>query len=182
MPVESGPGQYAGDRVYPLPEGWEAVPADALALATTQALRALEVGPAARRLRTYYDPASDYAGTTFLDVDPNETDAVGAADLWGVSTLSIPVHARQGRLLLDDPDIRAEVRRLLRDIPEDLPLTDLDQPAGTATAGSGRPLLEVMSDLQGRFRSLLSTDEKTSNHWVFAAKLCARKRPRLFPL
>src|SRR3954447_11089730 len=182
MSVESGQGQYADDRVYPLPQDWEAVSADALDLATTQALHALEVEPAANRLRTYYDPTGDYAGTTYLDVVPNETYAVGAADLWAVSTLSIPVHARQGRLLFDGPDIVAEVARLLRDIPDELRLTELDQPVAVAAAGSRRPLLEVMWDLQGLFRNLLSTDQKTSNHWVFAAKLCARKRPLLFPV
>jgi hypothetical protein len=37
-------------------------------------------------------------------------------------------------------------------------------------------------NLQSHFRTLLSTDDRQSNHWVFAAKLCARKRPALFPV
>ena len=39
-----------------------------------------------------------------------------------------------------------------------------------------------MWNLQHHFRTLLATDTKQSNHWVFAAKLCARKRPVLFPV
>ncbi|WP_410506740.1 DUF6308 family protein [Mycobacterium sp. 29Ha] len=39
-----------------------------------------------------------------------------------------------------------------------------------------------MWDLQHHLRSLLASDTRQSNYWVFAAKLCARKRPKLFPV
>jgi len=181
-------GRYADHRTYPLPRGWTPVSTDTLELAAEQAVQALETPAAVDRLLGYYDPASDYAGTTFLDVRPNDPDTVGAADLWAVSTLSMPTYVRQGRQLIDDPDVHRNVTRLLRSIDADLPLSDLehaDHPYDDATPADvpeERPLLDRMLELQSRFRTLLATAEKSSNHWVFAAKLCARKRPLLFPV
>src|SRR4051794_1417896 len=77
-------GRYADHRTYPLPRGWTPVSTDTLELAAEQAVQALETPAAVDRLLGYYDPASDYAGTTFLDVRPNDPDTVGAADLWAV--------------------------------------------------------------------------------------------------
>lgn len=39
-----------------------------------------------------------------------------------------------------------------------------------------------MRQLHDEIRTLLASDQKTSNRWVFAPKLCARKRPYLFPV
>lgn len=40
----------------------------------------------------------------------------------------------------------------------------------------------AMWQLYGEIRTLLPAQPGSSNRWVFAAKLCARKRPYLFPV
>jgi hypothetical protein len=55
-------------------------------------------------------------------------------------------------------------------------------PSLTITASLGAGVLEQMWELHDLFRTLLATDTTDSNRWVFAAKLCARKRPNLFPV
>ena len=82
--------------------------------------------------------------------------------------------ARHGRLLLDEGEVRNGVRRQLRNLDPHLPVTDLQHGDG----GSAETLAR-MYELQSTFRSLLSGG---SQRWVTAAKLCARKRPRLFPV
>ena len=37
-------------------------------------------------------------------------------------------------------------------------------------------------NLHTTFKPVLATEEKGSERWVFAAKLCARKGPKLFPV
>lgn len=170
-------GVFGDGRTFELPRGWHSVRPEVLETALQQALRALEPSIAVPHLTRYYDREGDFAGTTFLDAQPHDPCEITAADLWAVATLSIPVNARQGRLLLDPGPARTRVRRLLRAIDDELPITDL---AG-GELGSAE-LLDRMWDLHHEFRSLLSTEDHDSIHWVFAAKLCARKRPELFPV
>lgn len=174
-----GIGRYADGRTFRIPAGWTIASEDTLTLATTQALRALEVDDGFRRLAAYYDPDSNYAGTLFLDATPNDPRDVAAADLWAVATLSIPVHALQARRLLHDPGTSAHVHRQLTRLAEYVPITDLED---AVTGEDGRPALDVMWDLHDTFRTLLSHESADSNRWVFAAKLCARKRPLLYPV
>jgi hypothetical protein len=89
-----------------------------------------------------------------------------------VSRLSITVTNRQGRCLLDAGSTRDQATELLNALP----------PTLTITASLDATALEQMWKLHDLFRTLLTTDTKDSNHWVFAAKLCARKRPNLFPV
>ena len=72
------------------------------------------------------------------------------ADLYAVTTLSIELDARQGRLLLEDADVRAGVRRQLSGLAVDLPITDLVHGEG----GSAETLTR-MYELHARFRDLL---------------------------
>jgi hypothetical protein len=163
-------GRYADGRGYELPTDWAPLNDDLLSAALDRARQA-SAGDAMDRLRRFYDRESEYAGTSFLDAAPNPPDAVHAADLYAVSRLSITVINLQGRLLLHDTQQVTRTKELLAAIPPELTIADLT--SSTLTA---------MWDLQHHFRSLLATDTKQSNHWVFAAKLCARKRPALFPV
>lgn len=145
-----------------------------LATALSQTLAALDSGAAYPRLAAYYDRGSAYSGTLFLDIEPNRPDAIEASDLYAVTTLSMTLDARHGRLLLDPGTVRDGVRSDLRGLDPSLPIQYLDiAPLGSAET------LQRMWDLHFRLRRLLG---ETRNWWVFAAKLSARKRPSLFPV
>ena len=60
--------------------------------------------------------------------------------------------------------------RRLRDLPD----CDL--------ANAGSPVLTAMEALYEAVKQALSADAVESNAWVTASKLCARKRPDLFPV
>jgi hypothetical protein len=139
-----------------------------------QALAALTGAESRDDLARYYDRAGAYAGTLFLDAQPNNPHSIEAADLYAVTTLSMKLDARHGRLLLDEGEVRSGVQRQLRNLDADLPITDLEHGEG----GSGETLVR-MYELHKHFRDLLAGD---SMRWVTAAKLSARKRPRLFPV
>lgn len=165
-------GQYADDRKYPLPESWEPVEQETLQTARSQTLEALTGDDPLRRLGHFYDPLSEYAGTSYLDAGDNSETSIEADDLYAVSRLSITVTNRQGRCLLDAGPVRDRVTEVLAALPPSLAIT----------ASLDVTVLEQMWELHDLFRTLLATDTKDSNHWVFAAKLCARKRPSLFPV
>ncbi|GAB3785453.1 DUF6308 family protein [Nocardioides ungokensis] len=167
-------GRYGDDRTFALPDGWAPLRDEVLATATDQTLAAVTGTKAVESLVRYYDRNGSYAGTLFLDAQPNDPNAVEASDLYAVTTLSIKLDARQGRLLLDEGDVREQVKRHLRNLDPCLPITDL-----THGEGGSAETLARMYELHGQFRSLLAG---ASNRWVTAAKLCARKRPRLFPV
>lgn len=52
-------------------------------------------------VQTYFDPQGRYAGSTFLDVVPNDPFTIGAADLWAVTTLRMDVPPAAGRARVD---------------------------------------------------------------------------------
>ena len=163
-------GQYANGDTYPLPADWSPLDESVLKNALEYARAAL-TDDAMRRLQSFYDPRGEYAGTSFLTAQPNLPGSVTAADLYAVSRLSITVTNLQGRLLLENVDCVAKTQKLLAAIPDDLTIINLT-PAG----------LTAMWDLYHHFRTLLATETRDSNYWVFAAKLCARKRPASFPV
>lgn len=164
-------GRYADGGSFDLPSDWISLDRALLVAALERAKEAVDSDDALDRLARFYDLKSEYAGTSFLDVKPNIPGSICAADLYAVSRLSITVTNLQGRLLLDDPDVVTTTERLLDAIDPDLTIRDL-----TSTA------LSAMWELQQHLRSLLASDTSQSNYWVFAAKLCARKRPKLFPV
>jgi Family of unknown function (DUF6308) len=171
-------GRYADGRSYQLPTGWPQAIQEVLDTSVNQALVALRAPQCADRIRGYYNREGDFSGTTFLDVQPNDPFDITAADLWAVATLNVPVLARHGRLLLDANDARTRILRQLELLDSiDLPIADLEQGKNGSTT-----TLDHMWNLHHAFRSLLSSDDKESIRWVFAAKMCARKRPRLFPV
>lgn len=164
-------GCYAGGLSYDLPDDWEPLGQDVLQIVRRHALAAISGEDAVGRLLRFYDRQGEFAGTTFLDVEPNPPETVAASDLFAVSRLSISVTNLQARLLLDNGAARDLTEDILSAIPPEATITKLNP-----------DLLGRMGRLQNHFRRLLSSDGHQSNHWVFAAKLCARKRPRLLPV
>lgn len=126
----------------------------------------------AQRLAEYYDPQGNYVGASFTGLQPNEPDAFSAADLHSVNLMNVTIDARSTRRLLD-PSFSSERRDLLRSLSPDLTLAH-------ATDGE----LETMGKLHDAVKATLAPPgkEKSSSKWVTAAKLCARKRPALFPV
>lgn len=165
-------GRYADGRSYEMPADWLPLSENVLDGALQRGQQAVTTPDAFDRLASYYNTASEYAGTSFLDVKPNHPSSVDAADLYAVSRLSITVTNLQGRLLLtDEKDVVPRTGQLLAAISPDVSIGDLTP-----------DLLAAMWQLQHYFRTLLATETRQSNHWVFAAKLCARKRSALFPV
>lgn len=167
-------GRYADARTFSLPDGWQPVGDEVLQVAKTQALSALALESSLSALKSYYDRTGSYAGTLFMDAQPNDPLAIEASDLYAVTTLSMNLDARHGRLLLDGGAATGTTRQRLSAVASNLSLTRLGDGAQTSAE-----TLSEMYALHSWFRDLLGNN---SNRWVTAAKLCARKRPRLFPV
>jgi len=119
-------------------------------------------------LRRYYDPSGDYAGSTFLDLGPNDPHDLTATDLYALSLLDVRATPRAGRHLLEVGEHRERVLAALAN--PHLPATaDLLSASPTTFDGAKMLYLAVLGAL-GR------------NPWVTASKLCARKRPGFFPV
>lgn len=168
-------GQLADDRTLNLPADWEPLERAVLKIAFERAKDALGIdlpnSSAVQRLAQYYDPTNDYSGSLFLSVEPNHATQVGAADLWAVSTLSMRVPPLTGRLLLTEGPTKATVTRCLHRLSPHLTITEVNA-----------EVLDTMWTLHDTFRTVMSSDHRDSNWWVFAAKMSARKRPLLFPV
>ena len=168
---------YGDRRTMTLPKGWEPVEDSmfATALAQTQAAflgDADDIGYAVKHLIDYYDPAGKYAGATFLDVEGYDDYAITAADLWAVTTLSMDVPPNAGRALMNPGPLRTIVNGRLRHLPSTLPLSDVEARH-----------LDHMWDLYSAIKTMLpALGERDTNQWVMASKICARKRPMLFPV
>lgn len=170
-------GLYADGRTYPIPPGWAVVETRVLESALAAALGALD-DTAFDRVRTYYNPATKYAGN-FLTAEDGYSGGVGPndidpSDLFAVSTLSIDISSFAARALLRRSPTRDMVRRSLARVPSGLPITSLD-----ATANSEGQVLQALKDAYDAMRT---SNGANSNTWVFAAKLLARKRPYLAPV
>ncbi|MBM6404616.1 hypothetical protein JQN72_10225 [Phycicoccus sp. CSK15P-2] len=122
----------------------------------------------------YYDRDSNYAGATFLDVGPVDPYAVTSGDLLALTLLSVQAEPRPVRQLLEMTATNREIRHLLTE--EVLPL-DADLAMATEET-----LLAMANLHEAAKRALAPHESHPSNRWVTAAKLCARKRPDLFPV
>ena len=141
---------------------------DQLDRASAAAWAAVRHERAARLLRQYYDPATDYAGSTFLDLQPNNPQDLTATDLYALSLLDVRATPLAGRRLLEDGEPRTRVLKALVDA--DLPASANLGSAGPATFDAAERLYLAVRDALGR------------KPWVTASKLCARKRPHFFPV
>lgn len=168
---------YGDGRTMTLPRGWEPVEDSMFVTALVQAEKAFtgggdSVDHAVQNLIAYYDPAGRYAGATFLDVDGYDDYAITAADLWAVTTLSMEVPPQAGRALMTPGALRTIVNGKLRHLPPSLPLSEV-QPQH----------LDHMYDLYTAIRTMLpALGKRETDQWVMASKVCARKRPMLFPV
>ena len=114
-------------------------------------------------MAAYFDPAQGFAGMTFTALGANPRDEVTSADLLAVSLLDIswqPVAVRQ--LLGSEAE---KVSRMLAAIRDDLDLWE----ASDEDLAAVDPLWDALVDMPG-----VGT--------ATAAKLLARKRPRLCPV
>ncbi|GAA2158531.1 hypothetical protein FHX52_2395 [Humibacillus xanthopallidus] len=151
--------------------GWVQPAPAMLAHAKERALGALELGEATRKMRRFYATTSDYAGASFATIGHNAPDRIGVDDLFATTLLSVDIPAKAARRLTGPgPDADA-IRAALAALP-DGPLELVD-----------REGLEAMEVLYLHVKkNLAKATAKNSNPWVVASKLCARKRPDLFPV
>ena len=176
-------GEYADGRTYALPPSWRPLETVVRDVAVERTLAAL--GPTKtpgrspiERQRSYYDPNGNYAGALMSTIEPNPVDELTAADLFAVTTLSMTIPALAARRLLDPRDERRRtIQRRLSEIPYGLPITSLDSEDTQVVTAK-----KAMWELHNEIRTLMAPETSNSNRWVFAAKLCARKRPWLFPV
>ncbi|MCD1286011.1 MULTISPECIES: DUF6308 family protein [unclassified Brevibacterium] len=147
------------------------VSSDTFDFAKQQCLQVLNDGETPDRIRRYYDVDTNYAGATFASLKPNRSDAITATDLLAVTTLSVDIPVLAIRRVLESKETQDE----LRDALESLPNCSLEE-----TNEQDFPSMERFYDL---VKSLLAkADTKSSNPWVTASKIVARKRPNLFPV
>jgi hypothetical protein len=158
-----------------VPETWPKPTPDELQHARRVAIEALSddtARPATERLGRHYDLSWQGAGTTFLELPPVDPSTVTVADLQALAVLEVPVDALVTRRLLDDPAIRAGIDEALAALPTDVDLADAD----LATFEAMEALAQVVH------AACCNPWVSNPNPWVTSAKLCSRKRPRLFPV
>jgi hypothetical protein len=123
------------------------------------------------RLAVYYDLESDYVGASFVDLEPNKWFDITPTDLQATALMRVHFGPLATRRLTSPGENRRTVLRPFRAIP-DRDLADAD--AGT---------LAAMESFYRAVKTTISSDTVDDpNPWVTASKLCARKRPHLFPV
>ncbi|CAN7242324.1 DUF6308 family protein [Knoellia sp. LjRoot47] len=162
------------DRFNSVPEGWEGVSDEVVRKADGVVRAALEDDMVVQDLVTYYDRDGNYAGATFVDLGPSSPWDLTPSDLLALTLLSVQAPPYSVRKLLEPSPQRNHVLRLLSE--EQLPMDADIAMADDAT-------LLAMAELHEALKLYLSpSHSKAKNPWVTASKLCARKRPDLFPV
>ena len=136
---------------------------DAVRLAAGRLRDTLAMPGLGLALAAYFDPAEDFPGMSFTSLGRNPAGQVTADDLLAVSLLDIAWRPEAVRQLLGGEQAAA-ISRMLAGIPADLDLWD----ASEADLSAVDPLWEALLEMPG-----VGT--------ATAAKLLARKRPRLCP-
>lgn len=147
------------------------VPKTVLDRAVELSLIVLEAPNTPQQLAEYYDTAGDYVGHSFVALEPRDPERLTATDLLATSMLSIDFPASAVRRLINDDGNQQKISHALQSLPEG-PLeatTPTDFQAMSAFYTTVKPLLSDASS-------------QTSDRWVAASKLVARKRPDLFPV
>lgn len=168
---------YGNGRSMLLPHGWEPVEHSMFDTALAQTEHAFTAGQyivdhAVRHLLAYYNPSGEYAGATFLAVPTENFYTVTAADLWAVSTLQMKVPPNAGRVLMDPSPLRTRILSRLHRLSSTVTLAD-------ATPAHLDDMFSLYDDIR---QGLPALGKRPTNQWVLASKLCARKRPMLFPV
>ncbi|MCZ2818012.1 DUF6308 family protein [Modestobacter sp. VKM Ac-2984] len=158
-----------------VPDDWPRPEPSELQYARRVAIEALAddtARPAIERLARHYDPTGRGAGTTFLELPPVDPATITAADLHALTVLNAPVAALVTRRLLTDSAIRAGIDEALEGLPTDVDLAAADRATFAA--------METLA--QAVHAGCCDPRVANPNPWVTSAKLCTRKRPRLFPV
>lgn len=161
-------------RPTAIPAGWEAADQTLVDDALGTVREALTEPDALTHLVTYYSRSGNYAGATFLELGPTSPWDITPADLLALTLLSVQAPPRAVRSLLEPSNEREQVLLLL----------SKDSLAAEADLSmAGADTLIAMAKLHEAVKSSLSPAHvRKSNRWVTASKLCARKRPDLFPI
>ena len=136
-----------------------------------QALKALQDSGTPKRVAQFYNPETNYAGATFAQLEPRDQTAVTAADLLATTTLSVDIPPRAIRRFLEDPDTSSHLSTALSGLPS----SGLEETT-VEDFGAMCSFYDLVKE------SLARAGTKTSNPWVTASKITARKRPDLFPV
>lgn len=147
------------------------VSSDTIDFAKKQCLRVLNDSQTPCRIRQYYDADTNYAGSTFAALEPNASGKITATDLLAVTTLSVDIPVLAVRRILEDEVVQNELRDALKSLPS-CSLEDTVEHDFRAM-GAFYDLVKLL---------LVKADTKSSNAWVTASKIAARKRPDLFPV
>jgi hypothetical protein len=137
-----------------------------LSRATEAARTSVRHADAPELLRRYYDPTNGYAGSTFLNLEPNDPRDLTATDLYALSLLDVRATPLAGRRLLQPGDHRERVLTALAS--PDLPASANLLTATPATFDAAETLYLAVRDALGQ------------KPWVTASKLCA-EAPALLP-
>ncbi len=128
----------------------------------------------AHRLARYYARRGNYAGSTFLDLNPNNPLVIEASDLFATTLLSVQIPPMAARNILEPGATSMYLTRLLN---QDELAVDINLAVSTDAT------LAAMRELHVALKQALSPHNVSqSNRWVTASKLSARKRPDLFPV
>ena len=160
------------DRL-PVPQGWRN--ADLyLEPALDRVWTALRDPRTPERLARYYTPEANFAGATFVGHGDSDPATVDERDLLAVTLLDVKIPPRTVRALLQPGPTRDRVHELLA----------TDRLAPDARLWEVTPdMLATMAELYEFLRALVPpTRDRYEVNWATAAKLCARKRPNLFPV
>lgn len=164
----------ARNQTANVPVGWKQPGAEILVAAKRRALQALaHAGDdrAPERLGWFYDIDGNYAGASFTELRPIDPWDLTATDLHATTLLSVRIGPRATRRILEEGATRSDLLRKLAKVPD----VDL--------AMAGESELSAMADFYNAVKPALSADGvKRPNAWVTASKVCARKRPRLYPV
>jgi hypothetical protein len=157
-----------------VPEGWEPAGEDRLGRGLEIAVQVLVDPGVVDDLARYYHRDGNYAGATFLDVEPQDPYAVTSGDLLALTMLSVQAEPQSVRRMLELTSTNREMRQLL---------TEEAMPLDADLAVADDSTLIAMAHLHEACKRALSlTTVAKPNPWVTASKLCARKRPDLFPV
>ncbi len=160
------------DRL-PVPQGWRNAELY-LQPALDRVWMALRDPRTPERLAHYYTPEANFTGATFVG-DPQRNPAtLEYDDLLAVTLLDVKVPPRTVRALMEEGQTRDRVHELLdpQRLPVDARLEDVTP-----------EILAAMVELYEFLRGLVPpTRDRYEVNWATAAKICARKRPHLFPV
>jgi Family of unknown function (DUF6308) len=137
-------------------------------------LAALQHPEACARLKRYYSREGNYAGATFVEVGPFDPYSFTEGDLLALTLLEVQAPPVALRRILQPGVTRDRLNALVEEksisIDADLALVEADT-------------LLAMEELYLEVKQAVSRDgSTTANPWVTASKMCARKRPDLFPV